>query len=350
MSVRQPPSRPEVDGDPAREGTCAAWVAEMVINWHVANAQAMLGHQHENGWVVDEEMVRHVEWYVDVVFQNGRHPVAEVFMQHASGLAGTADTLHYDQDRNFLFIWDLKYGYGIVPTRNNWQLLCYLWLWVASNNIYPDMVQLAICQPRPLHQDGPYRKWVLSRAEYEPLLGQISKRVTELISGQDVRAVPGDHCQDCALAVGCDALTQSVYQLMDRVVESRTYRDPDGQQLADELSVLGKFKTLFEARFSAVSAETEARISEGGFVPGYVLEKHFGKKKFTVSNASIQMLTGIDPTEKKTCTPAELIRRGADKEVVDGITTKPFIGAKLVKVDGEAAMAKINTLKEKANG
>ena len=347
MSVWQPPDRPDEESDAAREGTCAAWVAECVLNGDAASAEDLLGRVHNNGWEVDEEMVRHVQWYIDTVKPWDRQVTAEVFRKSDVGLQGTLDAECLDG--NVLYLWDLKYGYGLVDVRNNWQLLCYLWLYIMNTGHYPETVQLAICQPRAIHPDGPYRKWVLSRAEYEPLLAQISERIVELQRGNKT-AVPGPQCTHCALAVGCDALTQTVYQIMDTVTQSRVYRQPEPQQLADELAVLRSFKTLFDARLAAVDSEAEARLQEGQFVPGWVLQKKYGKKKFTVSDAAIQMITGVDPLETKTCTPAELIRRGATELAVKSITETPFIGVKLARMDPEDVLAQINAVKSKGVG
>ena len=63
-ATRLPDALPEEDQDAAREGTCAAWVAECVINGDASSAADMLGRSHENGWEVDDDMVRHVQEYM----------------------------------------------------------------------------------------------------------------------------------------------------------------------------------------------------------------------------------------------------------------------------------------------
>ena len=108
----------------------------------------------------------------------------------------------------------------------------------------------------------------------------------------------------------------SVYKTYDIVQRSRVYQQPSSQQLADEMTMLEKMKTVFEARYSAIEAELQARLDGGTFIPGYCLEKRYGKKKFTVDDLTIRLMTGINPTQSKTCTPAELIRRGANEDVV----------------------------------
>lgn len=337
LSAQQEPDRPEQQGDAAREGTCAAWVAEMVIEGDAGSAEDMLNKTHENGWQVDPDMVRHVDTYLRVVNQFGTR--AE---QDYGNSAATCriDAMRYDQDRDLLYIWDFKYGYGHVDVRENWQLLVEFFL----TGIRPEMVQLAIVQPRGLHKGGAYRKWVLSKAEYTPYLDRIAARIEELTAGAS-DAVPGPHCKSCPLAAGCEALSDTVYRMMDEVATSRVYETPSPQQLADELDWLTSFETMFKARLGAVQAEAEARLKTGGFVPGYVLEQRHGKRAFTVGADAIRMLTGIDPTDPKLCTPAELIRRGADEKVVENITRTPFIGTKLARIDPEDVLAQFQKVK-----
>src|SRR5690606_24506915 len=52
------------DSDAAREGTCAAWVAECVLNGSFATADDMIGMTHPNQWLVTDEMAYFVGEYV----------------------------------------------------------------------------------------------------------------------------------------------------------------------------------------------------------------------------------------------------------------------------------------------
>ena len=127
LSAYAPLDRPEEDGDAAREGTCAAWVAELVINGDATDAADLLGRVHKNGWEVDEEMVKHINAYLAILPEHGR---AEVFMQ-TEQLEGTADHIGVN------VITDLKYGYRVVEAVGNWQLLTYLWLCCADRQTFP---------------------------------------------------------------------------------------------------------------------------------------------------------------------------------------------------------------------
>ncbi len=57
-----------------------------------------------------------------------------------------------------------------------------------------------------------------------------------------------------------------------------------------------------------------------------------GKSAWKHDATTIQALTGVDPYEQKTVTPAELIRRGASEKLVKGLCERPVIGRKLDRV------------------
>ena len=83
---------PDEEGDEAREGTCAAWVAECCINDDISPWD-FVDETHENGWIVDADMARHLEPYVKMA--RGRtEAFAENFVSVEMGaitLAGTSD-------------------------------------------------------------------------------------------------------------------------------------------------------------------------------------------------------------------------------------------------------------------
>ncbi len=334
LSAHAPLDRPEQDGDAARQGTCAAWVAELVRNGDATCAGDLLGKTHENGWEVDEEMVRHINAYLAILPDDGS---SEVFMA-TECLQGTADDIGWTPEG--LVITDLKYGYGIVEAVNNWQLLSYLYLFLSDKdiNLWPDNVTLRIYQPRAIHDKGPLRSWHLTRDEYEPLVQRIGTRIKALVDGENEAHV-GPQCAHCMHAVGCQALTQSVYKIADLTTSTRVYHTPTPEQLSDELDMLDKMAALLKARKDAVTEEVVYRVNSGSYVPGWVIKSRYGKKRFTVDDMTIGMVTGVDPSETKTCTPAELLRRGANPEVVASITETPRIGHRLERFEGEDKVA-----------
>lgn len=326
---------PDIEIDAAREGTCAAWVPECVINHNVPLAD-MVGKVHENGWTVDDDMTRHLGSIIDAA-SSRQSPRSEVFRSIDMGdgviLGGTLDLESWQRDGSTLRIDDLKYGYEIVEPFENKQLICYAFLmWcelVNAGKPLPSLVVLSIDQPRAIHPDGSYRKWVTTFDELMPYFAElqtIAKNIADSV------AVPGKHCTHCGAAATCQALTQTVYA-MHEPIQNRVFLAPTGQQLADELDMLDRMSTLMKARTAAVKAEAEIRIQSQKFVPGWCLDSTQGNRVFNQPLEMVHAMTGVDPYEKKAVTPAELVRRGANQAVVDSLVSRPPRKRQLTRVD-----------------
>lgn len=346
----RPGALPDTSSAAADEGTCAAWLLENVITRNLKSCADMLGERHENGWVVDQDMCVHVQPFVDRLAKrvNVRSEVKRSFSLNDSVmLAGTLDVESWS-DRT-LRIDDLKYGYGIVEPFENKQLICYAYLKIMAmrgrGEHLPDLIVLGIYQPRAIHPDGPYRRWTVSPEELQPYFRELVAQMQQIESGL---AVPGTWCNHCLGAAGCTALTRTVYKMWQSV-ESREFHAPSNDQLGDELVMLKKMDSMMKARLAAVEAETETRIKNGAMIPGWTVEERRGKRKFSHDAEMIRSLTGIDPTDTKLCTPAELIRRGVDKKIVDSLSHIPTIGSKLTRIDSNH-FAKMFKNGEKTHG
>ena len=96
-------------------------------------------------------------------------------------------------------------------------------------------------------------------------------------------------------------------------------------ELKEELEFLMKAKAMLEGRETAVYAEAEARIAKGAHIPGWHMAERRGARRFKYNASAIKMMTGVDATDKKMVTPAELERRGADPKIVEQLTEIPRI-------------------------
>lgn len=323
------PKLPENESDAAREGTCAAWVAETVINGDATTCDDMMGKVHTNGWEVDEEMVRLIQPYVDMIMSRPAR-AAEWYgeFEHAGMvLAGTCDAMSHDEDGVFC-IDDLKYGHGIVEA-TSWQLVAYGLIAASSMTNPPEKIRLGIYQPRAIHHEGIYRTVTYTIDEFAVLADQMKEQMRRF--GEDHIASPGSQCRNCLGASKCEALTHTVYSMWNHV-ESRHIAEPNNAELSDELDMLKhKMLPLIKSRIESVSAEIEHRLSQQQFVPGWSIMPKKGRRQFTIDAESIKTITGVDPYDQKVVTPAELERRGASKEVVKSITKTPLVGSELTK-------------------
>lgn len=332
-TVASPTALPDSDIDAAREGTCAAWVAECIINGDATCVEDMVGKVHSNGWEVDADMARHLEPFIEIALKR-ESPVAEIRGEVRIGnhrLMGTADLRSFTREYRTLHIDDLKYGFDLVEVFENKQLLCYAYLQLAKMGKAPELVQFGIYQPRQIHRDGPYRKWVV---RYDDLLPYFQDMVSWINKIDDAvpEASPGDRCNYCPRANDCMALTRSIYSMW-QPVQDRLFKTPTAQQLADELTMLDQMSSLLKARETAVKAEAEIRIKRQEMIPGWSIVGKIGKRAFTYPPEVIYAMTGVDPYEKNVVTPAELERRGADKTVLKTMTHTPTVGYKLDRVD-----------------
>lgn len=316
----------EPDSDEAREGTCAAWVGETVLRGDAIDCLAMVGQSHANGWLVTKDMAHHVQGYVDKVRSFGGTVSAEQHVRLTEWLAGTLDS-SVETDGETLRVIDLKYGMRIVETFENTQLIIYAGALLTPAVKY---VELAIYQPRAFHHEGIYRSWKLTG---DQLREQVARIIAagERCQAPQPMATPGRHCQYCTARSSCQALASTNYAFYD-VVEDSHQRTMTAAELTRELDFLDKAEKVLSARKNAVVAEAEQRLKLGEHLPGWFMKPRKGNRSFVLDGAAVMLLTGVDPFDKKTVTPAELERRGADPATVNMLSRAPDIAPKLDRI------------------
>lgn len=322
------PKQPESDA--AREGTCAAWVADCVLKGDAGSAADMTGETHANGWLVTPDMVEQVQGYVDLVKGRGGVTTAEQFVRLSEHIAGTFDsstssttgTLHVD---------DLKYGMKIVEAWENTQVIIYgAAELLRLNDPFITHVTLGIYQPRAFHPEGIYRTWTLTVAE---LMEHAERLIQASLRCQDPQpiATPGSHCEYCDAATSCTALAHSNYAAYS-VIEARTQRHMTAEELARELEFLTLAEDMLKARKSATEAEAEERMKTE-HIPGWHMKDRKGHRKFTVDPDVVQMLTGVNPYKQVVMTPAEFEKEAPGLvKAVEHLARAPVIGRKLARV------------------
>lgn len=318
---------PEQPSDPAREGTCAAWVAEMVLRGDRADCAAMLNEAHENGWVVDGAMVRYVQGYVDTVRGYGGKIDVERKVRLNDQIAGTPDSFAVLAD-DTLRVDDLKYGFEIVePTTP--QIHIYAGALVRHMSARGQRISrviLGVYQPRAFHPSGIHRTITMWPEDLMSKVHEI-ERAGAAAQRDDAMATPGRHCRRCSGAAHCSAVAHEVYKC-HTVMLNGQQRDMTAQEMAREMDFLELAEALLKGRKDAVHAEATARREKGENVPGWHMERGRGQRRWKVDAAIVKMVTGIDPTAGKMVTPAELERQGADPTVIEHLTETPLTAAK----------------------
>ena len=323
MASRVPAPAPT---DPSREGTCAAWVAEMVLTGQRPDTAAMIGESHANGWLVTPDMAAHIRRYVEMVRSHGGQIHTERKVRLNQWVEGTPDAFAVLSETGELKADDLKYGYLPVEPYRNPQVSIYVGSIVRAlmlSGVVITSIQIGIYQPRAWHPAGAYRTWNVSVGDLMAFVAEIEAAIPATQVERPV-LVPGEHCEYCPAAATCAALANANYRMYDKITSDTQRHMRDGE-LKEELEFLAKARAMLDGRETAVYAEAEARIAKGAHIPGWHMAERRGARRFKYDPATVKMLTGVDATDKKMVTPAELERRGADPKIVEKLTEIPRI-------------------------
>jgi hypothetical protein len=337
--VSQKPS-----SDPAREGVCAAWLAEMMINGHFESANELIGQKcPDNQWVIDVDMAHHVTRYVNMVrTQYGVTVRAEKFVRLNQNIAGTCDAwalATFIDDRRTLVVIDLKFGFGVVEVYQNTQLSIYAAAMLREiESVTADMmVRLVIFQPRAFHPHGHTRTWTVPVNEFLQFVAGI-ETAGAACQADDPVTIAGPHCHNCDAAATCASLAASNYRSYERAMSSQQ-RHMSPVELAAELKFLEEATAMMDARWNEVRAEAEARIKRGETIFGYGLVRGRGQRRLKYDAASIKAATGVDATSDKIVTPAELLRRVKSAYPVKGVDHEAIVDTLSESTDGAVRLS-----------
>lgn len=323
----QPPS------DAAREGTAAAWLAEVTIK-SGGSCKDHLNATHSNGWLVTAEMVNYVQDYVDLLRSRGGITSAEQHVTLTEFIKGTLDASTSGAAvATRLYVTDLKYGFEIVEVFENVQLIIYAAAELRRLGNPPHIVdvELGIYQPRPPHPDGAYRKWTMTVAELWEWAEWIVARGTATMQPEPT-ATPGRHCKRCRALTTCFAAQQTLQNGYDFIVNDSRQHHRTSDDLAKLLDFLDLLMTLGKAAQTAALAEAEQRMKQGDHVRGWFFKPRKGHRVWKYDPAFIQFVTGVRPYAETLMSPPDMERAGVPKKLVDTLAKAPDIGHKLERM------------------
>jgi hypothetical protein len=323
----------EVPGDAAREGTCAAWVAEMVLTGAAVDAAALVDTAHENGWIVTADMAAHVQPYVDKLRSYGGdiHVERKVILNRH--VKGTPDGFSVMDKEGILRVKDLKYGFLVVEPYRNPQVSIYagaILRYLAARDVKITRVEISIYQPRAWHPLGIDRVWVIHPTELMEFVHEI-EAASEGCQNPSALATPGDHCYYCPAAPTCAASAHEAYRIHSHVVEG-TQRHMTAEELTKELAFLDMAEEMITGRKKAVFAEAESRVTRGEHLPGWHMQRGSGQRRWKVSPDVVEAITGIDIKKVATITPAEAERMKVHPELLKTLTETPQLTPKLRRI------------------
>tara|TARA_R110000772_G_scaffold109924_2_gene213328 strand:+ start:10699 stop:11892 length:1194 start_codon:yes stop_codon:yes gene_type:complete len=262
------------------------------------------------------------------------------------GMYGYGDCWLFDAKLNKLYIWDAKFGHKGVDAFENWQLITYAEGIMTSLGIngHTDQdlnLSLRVAQPRSFRSNGVIDVWDCKASELRGYVNTVKAAAAEAFSG-DAKCKVGDQCGYCPARYACSTFQQFVYQGADYVgnVEGVSL---SGHHLALELKILKKTEKALKARLSGLEAQALSEIKGGQILPGFMSLQGYGRKRWaknTPIDEVIQMcdLLGVDARKPIDLdTPAQIIKKGIDEDVINLYSETPMTGVKLVEDSGARA-------------
>lgn len=287
----------------ADEGTAAHEVAQMCLE-QGQDASAFAGRiitvargegaqRTERKFTVDEEMVEHVQRYVDIVRGLGGELMVEQRVDFSRWIGvddsfGTSDAVVIWPEQREVAIVDLKYGRGVaVSAEENEQAQLYacgtLDLLALAYDVEDDWtVRLMIVQPRI----GNVSEWTLTVAQLKDFAARASVAARHAMHQYEGKAepklTPGEkQCRFCRAKATCPALAAEVAETVHdgsgpadlsdfadlTVAAPSDLALLSGDLLGDRMAKVDQI----EQWCKAVRAETERRLLAGQEVPGFKL-------------------------------------------------------------------------------
>lgn len=346
---------PDEGSDAAREGDAAHWVAQKRIHLH-GNRGDFVGKQAPNGVVITDEMVDHTDEYVksvchtatDIAYRHVEEPV-QIPAIHRTDCWGTPDCWYYCGQTNTLHVWDYKYGWGIVEPDENKQMVCYAA--GAINVLFPNgadercqtlNIVFHLLQPRPSHVAGTHRIWKTTAGELRGHVNQLEAAAAEALS-DNPRCITGPGCKYCRARHACDACIKAGYNAIDVT----------GQPLLQSLqpAALGKeYRTMLQAlelvKCRVTGLEAQIMNLPDPTPTGFAVQHGTGRQQWSRPNAEVFALGDMMGVELRApespCTPAQAIKKGLEKSLVQSFTTTPSTGKKLVPASQTLAARAFN--------
>lgn len=322
----------EIDNgnDAAKEGTAAGEYLQLLLEGKPIPAMA------SNGVYFTDDMKFYTTPIAqDIVNRKAGDVLCEtrIDWDTASGIQikGQYDIAFVDH-RGYLCIEDLKYGWGIVEVEENWQLLGYAIGEVIRRGQAFTHISLKIHQPRPHHEDGDTREWLLTYSQLLEYKDKIEKRLMEIANGRrDFQT--SSKCKYCkGAAEACPAFSRLFYRALE--VSTEFFQDSlTNEEVAAQLDQVGRANEVLKIKMDSLVELGNDRIKKGGIIPGYVPVTKYGNREWKqgVSPASIKMMTGKVIMEEVIMSPAKAEKLGVPKELVKQLTQTRMTGVKLEK-------------------
>jgi len=319
----------------AHEGTTAHKLAEMLVKDPSLNPHEVIGTVHaETGVVFDDDMWDGAVMYLDYITSvvDGASVDVEVKLPvtHIHDNSNVIiDAYSFNEETRHLHLFDYKYGFKSVEVYENLQLIHGL---VAlQDKLQPKQFTFHIVQPRGFHHHGPCRSWSATPFDVEGNVIHLMVQAKKVFS-DNPECITGPHCAGCNGLAQCSTYRQATMSALDFVAQAMPLNSTSAEEEA-ELVLLIRADKIISERKTTLEQKLKHRLMRGESVTGFELKQSQGHKAWTMDSdtvLSIGEAMGIDLLkEKKPVTPAEAVRRGFPKAVIEQYTSRPNLGVKL---------------------
>lgn len=240
------------------------------------------------------DMIEHLSVYTDDVLETWASVDQSIkgnrlLIEHGFDLSqlhkdawGTADCVIYDAKTKTLYVYDLKYGSGIlVEADDNEQLIYYAVGAFLSLDLAVEDVVLRIAQPRIEHESGYIRE---HKFKADRLLSEATA-IEEEIKRTDDPDAPlkaGSWCRFCpALGTPCPEAAKNAMSVAKKIFAPSVSYDP--KVLADTLDKL----PMIEAFASQVREFAYGEALKGRVPPNYKLVKKRATRKWKAEGQGV---------------------------------------------------------------
>lgn len=311
-----------------KEGTAAHKVIEMLASGETVKD----GMLTDEGYAIDESMIEGAQLFLETVGAGATHETKVDCSAVMDGLIAYPDAFRYDRDTATVHIWSYKYGHSFVDAFENAQMLVE-----ASGMLQhePAKFVFTVVQPRCYHAET-VRSWEVDadtyRDQWLPMLRDAAVETQE----DDPSVETGNHCALCPARHACKALQQVAATAIDAstIVDGSML---SGDALGTELSVLHSAVKRIEDRIKGLEEQAVHELEQGRPILGYELKQSYGHTDWTIEKDKVIALgdvLGIDLRKPAApVSPSQAKKLGFEEKTLEGITQRPFRGAKLKPLD-----------------
>jgi hypothetical protein len=324
-----------VQSEPAREGDAAHWALKEACEGRMIAE----GQIAPNDWILDEDMVDGAELMRDDIAATGLLPVAHIESRldparriHPKNW-GTPDAWAVAAYARKIYLWDYKFGHGLVEVFENWQLANYLALIVERlqlNGLAEQAytVVMTIVQPRVYHRDGHVRRWTVPLTDLRGMWNRLHSSAEAAFCDKPPLQT-GEHCDHCRARHACPALHKDVTRIATHFETAAPLELPDNA-LGYEYRQLKRLEAILTARLTGLEADAESRLRRGARIPWLSLTSAPGREHWTVDDATAATMFGAKPP--KPVTPNQARKAGIPAAMVDPFTKREQTAGKVTLV------------------